>query len=139
MPASPRWVAALWRRVQAQPGVGLDQDAGAVVAQADAAGVGADVTAGGARAARRARAAVGAEQWAGVAAFEVAGQQERGASAPDDPVGVAAFGGDAGATGDRPKPWEVNLLPLLPAAVVPPVVALASGPPQPSRGVVRAR
>ena len=23
--------------------------------------------------------------------------------------------------GDRPKPWEVNLLPLLPAAVVPPV------------------
>jgi hypothetical protein len=40
--------------------------------------------------------------------------------------------------GDRPKPWEVNLLPLLPAAVVPPVVALASGPPQSSRGVVRA-
>ena len=41
--------------------------------------------------------------------------------------------------GDRPKPWEVNLLPLLPAAVVPPVVALASGPPQSSGSVVRAR
>ena len=38
--------------------------------------------------------------------------------------------------GDRPKPWEGNLLPTV---VVPPVVALASGPPQSSGGVVRAR
>jgi hypothetical protein len=48
--------------------------------------------------------------------------------------------------GDRPKPWEINLLPLLPAAVVPPVHGeavyrggLASGPPQSSgaRSVLR--
>jgi hypothetical protein len=45
--------------------------------------------------------------------------------------------------GDIPsrRRWERtgNLLPLLPAAVVPPVVALASGPPRSSGGVVRAR
>jgi hypothetical protein len=47
---------------------------------------------------------------------------------------------------DRPKPWEVNLLPLLPAAVVPPVHGeavylggLASVSAAVLRGAVRAR
>jgi hypothetical protein len=50
------------------------------------------------------------------------------------------------AKGDRPKPWKVNLLPLLPAAVVPPVHGeavylggLASVSAAVLRGAVRAR
>src|SRR5436190_607027 len=52
---------------------------------------------GGGGAAGGAGSAFGAKQWSGAAAMEVAGEEQRAAAAPDDPVGVAAFDGDAGA------------------------------------------
>jgi hypothetical protein len=92
--------------VEVPAGVSAEQDAGAVVAEAGAAGGGAQVRSGGA--AGRARLALGQEHRSGLPAAQQAGQQAGGAGAPVDPFGVAAFGADRGAAGVQVEVFDVE-------------------------------
>jgi hypothetical protein len=109
--------------VQFPAGVGVEQDAGAVVAQAGFAGVRAQVPCG--RPPRRSGLAMGDERGAVFAAADQAGQQMRGARCPVDPFGVPALGGDFGSS-----PGEVEVVDVQGQDLAGPGGGLVEHPPQ---------